>query len=125
MQDLIDEANKSINSKIEQITKVQNGETSGTGGLGQAAKVFLMGHPLEANNLREVWSRHLADLNGRMNKRLRQMQDAQNEERTLGWTKRFCKIVVPDLLARLLCYRYIILWKLCQKKYLLRYFNFT
>jgi hypothetical protein len=42
-----------------------------------------------------------------MNKRLRQMQDAHNEERTLGWTKRFCKIVVPDLLARLLCYRYM------------------
>ena len=107
MQDLIDEANKSINSKIEQITKVQNGETSGTGGLGQAAKVFLMGHPLEANNLREVWSRHLVDLKSRMTNRLAQMTDYKNKTRTLGWTWQVCRTVMPKILARMLTYRYI------------------
>lgn len=107
MQGMIKKADETINSRIDIITKYSQGNGGDGKGLSQQAKEFLLGHPLESNNLKEVWSRHLADLNGRMNKRLRQMQDAQNEERTLGWTKRFCKIVVPDLLARLLCYRYM------------------
>lgn len=107
MQDLIDAADKSINNKIEQITKVQNGETSATGGLGQAAKVFLMGHPLEANNLREVWSRHLVDLKSRMTNRITQMTDYKNKTRTLGWTWEVCRTVMPKILARMLTYRYI------------------
>ena len=107
MQGMIKKADETINNRIDIITKYSQGNGGDGKGLSQQAKEFLLGHPLESNNLKEVWSRHLADLNGRMNKRLRQMQDAQNEERTLGWTKRFCKIVVPDLLARLLCYRYM------------------
>lgn len=107
MQDLIDAADKSINNKIEQITKVSSGETSGSSGLGQAAKVFLMGHPLESNNLREVWSRHLVDLKSRMTNRLTQMSDYRNKTRTLGWTWEVCRTVVPKLLARMLTYRYI------------------
>ena len=107
MQDLIDVADKSINNKIEQITKVSSGETSGSSGLGQAAKVFLMGHPLESNNLREVWSRHLVDLKSRMTNRLTQMTDYRNKTRTLGWTWEVCRTVVPKLLARMLTYRYI------------------
>ena len=107
MQDLIDAADKSINNKIEQITKVQNGESSATGGLGQAAKVFLMGHPLESNNLREVWSRHLVDLKSRMTNRLTQMTDYKNKTRTLGWTWQVCRTVMPKILARMLTYRYI------------------
>ena len=106
MQSLIDAADKSINNKIEQITKVQTGETSATGGLGQAAKVFLMGHPLEANNLREVWSRHLVDLKSRMSNRLSQMTDSTNSERTLGWTLKFCRVTLPAILSRMLVYRY-------------------
>ena len=107
MKALIDAADKSINSKIEQITKVQSGETSATGGLGQAAKTFLLGHPLESNNLREVWSRHLGDLNMRMTNRLQQMTDTNNKTRTLGWTIQVCRTVVPEILARMLTYRYI------------------
>ena len=107
MQDLIDAADKSINNKIDQITKVSSGETAGSGGLSQAAKVFLMGHPLEANNLREVWSRHLVDLKSRMTNRLAQMTDYRNKTRTLGWTWEVCRTVVPKLLARMLTYRYI------------------
>lgn len=107
MKALIEAADKSINSKIEQITKVQQGETGATGGLGQAAKTFLMGHPLESNNLREVWSRHLGDLNMRMTNRLQQMTDTNNKTRTLGWTIQVCRTVVPEILARMLTYRYI------------------
>lgn len=106
MQALIDAADKSINNKIEQITKVQNGESSATGGIGQAAKVFLMGHPLEANNLREVWSRHLVDLKSRMSNRLSQMTDSTNSERTFGWTLKFCRVTIPAILSRMLVYRY-------------------
>lgn len=107
MKALIEAADKSINSKIEQITKVQQGETGATGGLGQAARTFLMGHPLESNNLREVWSRHLSDLNMRMTNRLQQMTDTNNKTRTLGWTIQVCRTVVPEILARMLTYRYI------------------
>ena len=107
MKALIDSADKSINAKIEQIAKVQTGETSATGGLGQAAKTFLLGHPLESNNLKEVWSRHLADLNMRMTNRLNQMTDYTNKTRTLGWTLYVCRTVVPKVLARMLTYRYI------------------
>lgn len=108
MQDLIDAADKSINNKIDQITKVQGGSTANnTGGLGQAAIQFLNGHPLESNNLREVWSRHLVDLKSRMTNRLAQMTDTSNKTRTLGWTIQVCRTKVPEILARMLTYRYI------------------
>ena len=66
-----------------------------------------MGHPLEANNLREVWSRHLVDLKSRMTNRLAQMTDYKNKTRTLGWTWQVCRTVMPKILARMLTYRYI------------------
>lgn len=106
MQLLIDEANRSILSKIDTITKVSTGGSNGKG-LSQSVKEFLIGHPLESDNLKEVWSRHLVDLKSRMNKRLRQMTDINNSTRTLGWIVAFCKQTVPDILARMLCYRYM------------------
>jgi len=44
----------------------------------------------------------------RKNRRLKQMQDIGNVERTLGWSVNFCKTVLPDLYARLFAYRYLL-----------------
>jgi len=54
-----------------------------------------MGHPLESNNLREVWSRHLADLNTRMTNRLSIMTNYKDKTRTLGWIWQVCRTKVP------------------------------
>lgn len=108
MQDMITGADTEIKHKIEQITKSPQGESYGKEtGLGSAARTFLMGHPIEAETLNGIWSRHLADLNTRMNKRLHQMTDFENETRTLGWTKNIlCTEVCSEILARMIAYRY-------------------
>ena len=108
MNDLITEADKVIRKKIEDIAKASApGSTSGKDtGLTKAALQFLTGHPLEAGNLTDVWSRHLGDLKSRMSTRIAQMTDISNPQRTLGWTIRFCRTVVPELLARMLAVRY-------------------
>jgi hypothetical protein len=108
MQLIIDEADKTIKDRIELITKsqVQNQGGQNDSGLTKAAIQFLAGHPLEKNNLLEIWSRHLADLKMRMNSRLKTMIDANNPTRTIGWTKNFCLTSIPYILARVLTYRY-------------------
>lgn len=107
MTDMITAADTEIKHKIELITKSPTSQNySKETGLGEKAIQFLAGHPIEAENLQGVWSRHLADLNNRMSQRIHQMTDFENEERTLGWTRLLCVIVFPDLLARLMTYHY-------------------
>ena len=107
MTDMITAADNEIKRKIELITKSPTSQNYGKEtGLGEKAIQFLAGHPIEAENLQGVWSRHLADLNNRMSQRIHQMTDFENEERTLGWTRLLCVSVFPDLLARLMTYRY-------------------
>ncbi len=107
MKFIIDEADKTIRDRIEKITKSSQTPTAGNeSGLTKAAVQFLAGHPLEADNLLEIWSRHLTDLKYRMNARIKMMTDTGNSTRTLGWTLTFLQNVIPDLLARLLTYRY-------------------
>lgn len=105
MKLLIEEADKTIKDRIEKLTKTsQSGGNEA--GLTKTAIQFLAGHPLEADNLLEIWSRHLVDLKQRMSKRLKIMTDVNNTTRTLGWTIAFVKETIPEILARLLTYRY-------------------
>jgi hypothetical protein len=106
MKFIIDEADKTIRDRIEKITKSSQTSSGNESGLTKAAIQFLAGHPLEADNLLEIWSRHLTDLKYRMNARIKMMTDTGNSTRTLGWTLTFLQNVMPDLLARLLTYRY-------------------
>lgn len=107
MQKLITAADNEIKHKIEIITKAPTGENYGKeSGLGSAAIKFLAGHPLEAETLQGIWSRHLGDLQNRMNTRIKQMTDFNNPGRILGWTKKLLGVIVPDILARLLVLRY-------------------
>lgn len=107
MEDLIKAADETIKNKIQIITKANvSPAASKESGLGAAAIQFLAGHPIEANNLTEVWSRHLADLKTRMNNRIKIMTDANNPVRTLGWTLNMCRTVFPEFFARMLTYRY-------------------
>ena len=76
MEDLIKAADETIKNKIQIITKANaSPAASKESGLGAAAIQFLAGHPVEANNLTEVWSRHLGDLKMRMNNRIKIMTD--------------------------------------------------
>ena len=107
MEDLIKAADETIKNKIQIITKANvSPAASKESGLGTAAIQFLAGHPIEANNLTEVWSRHLADLKTRMNNRIKIMTDANNPVRTLGWTLNMCRTIFPEFFARMLTYRY-------------------
>ena len=106
MKFIIDEADKTIRDRIEKITKSSQSSSGNESGLTKAAIQFLSGHPLEADNLLEIWSRHLTDLKYRMNARIKMMTDIGNSTRTLGWTLTFLQNVMPDLLARLLTYHY-------------------
>jgi len=61
MKLLIEEADKTIKDRIEKLTKTSQSGGNETG-LTKSAIQFLAGHPLEADNLLEIWSRHLVDL---------------------------------------------------------------
>lgn len=107
MQKLITAADNEIKHKIEIITKSPTGQNYGReSGLGTEVIKFLAAHPLEAETLQGIWSRHLGDLQTRMNTRIKQMTDFNNPNRTLGWIKTVLRDSFPDILARLLALRY-------------------
>ncbi|WQJ53264.1 MAG: hypothetical protein [Wendovervirus sonii] len=102
----IEGASAAIKESIEQVCSVFNKGQDAK--LGDKLKQFFLSHPLQASRLKELWTAHETELKMRKNRRLKQMQDYGNVERTIGWSANFCKTVLPDLYGRLFAYRYIL-----------------
>ena len=112
METLIEGADKVIKSKIEIVCRAtQQGQTGGWSdnkSLGERIASFIRKHPMKASELTLLWERHKAELDTRMEMRLDQLKDMSNETRIGGWATSTCKTVIPEIIAGLLTYRYLL-----------------
>lgn len=107
MQDLLTKATQEINTKIEQVCRTS---TTDTGGVFANVSKFLSKHPMKADELKNLWGRYASVLQQRMDNRIRQMGDTRDKTKAVGWSYAVIRNVVPTTIARMLTYKYLLLF---------------
>ena len=107
MQELLTKATQEINTKIEQVCRTS---TTDTGGVFANVSKFLSKHPMKADELKNLWARYASVLQQRMDNRIRQMGDTRDKTKAVGWSYAVIRNVVPTTIARMLTYKYLLLF---------------
>lgn len=107
MQELLTKATQEINTKIEQVCRTS---TTDTGGVFANVSKFLSKHPMKADELKNLWGRYASVLQQRMDNRIRQMGDTRDKTKAVGWSYAVIRNVVPTTIARMLTYKYLLLF---------------
>jgi hypothetical protein len=109
MNKLKEGATKEITTKIEQVCRVANSGSSNfatNSDMGTKIASFISKHPMKAATLTNLWTRHEADLDSRIEMRIEQMTNYGDTTHIMGWAANVCQTVVPEVIARMLTYRY-------------------
>ena len=109
MNKLKEEAKREITTKIEQVCRVANSGSSNfanNSGMGTKIASFISKHPMKAATLTNLWARHEVDLETRIEMRIEQMTNYGDTTHIMGWAANVCQTVVPEVIARMLTYRY-------------------
>lgn len=109
MNKLKEGATKEITTKIEQVCRVANSGSSNYANntdMGSKIASFISKHPMKAATLTNLWTRHEADLDSRIEMRIEQMTNYGDTTHIMGWAANVCQTVVPEVIARMLTYRY-------------------
>ena len=109
MNKLKEGATKEITTKIEQVCRVANSGSSNfanNSDMGTKIASFISKHPMKAATLTNLWNRHEADLDSRIEMRIEQMTNYGDTTHIMGWAANVCQTVVPEVIARMLTYRY-------------------
>ena len=109
MNKLKEGATKEITTKIEQVCRVANSGSSNfatNSDMGTKIASFISKHPMKAATLTNLWARHEADLDSRIEMRIEQMTNYGDTTHIMGWAANVCQTVVPEVIARMLTYRY-------------------
>lgn len=104
MDRLMKDATERIHTQIDHVCRLSN--SGNNSGISDKVRGFLVKHPLKAAALKNMWSRHLNDLERRRDDRLKHMGDYENIDYVTGWAANLCRVVVPEVLARMFTYRY-------------------
>jgi hypothetical protein len=109
MNKLKEGATKEITTKIEQVCRVANSGSSNfasNSDMGTKIASFISKHPMKAATLTNLWNRHEVDLDTRIEMRIEQMTNYGDTTHIMGWAANVCQTVVPEVIARMLTYRY-------------------
>lgn len=104
MEAMRDAADKEIMAKIDIICRTNNTENMG---LSTKLAAFIRKHPMRAERLKGVWSRHKSELNTRMERRLKNIYDPTGNS-AMSMCMTFLVDTYPKLLAMMITYKSLI-----------------
>ena len=104
MEAMRDAADKEIMAKIDIICRTNNTENMG---LSTKLAAFIRKHPMRAERLKGVWSRHKSELNTRMERRLKNIYDPTGNS-AMSMCMTFLIDTYPKLLAMMITYKSLI-----------------
>ena len=104
-----------IKEKIPIICRTTNDDKSTT--LSSRIRGFFSKHPIQEKSLLSIWEQHSTELDMRKSNRLKQMTNFADRTRVLGWYGYILKNIVPEVFARILTYRHILVFLKQQNIY--------
>lgn len=106
MQELKKGATEQINKQIEIVCRMGNGENMPKG-LSGTVTDFIVKHPMRAENLKALWKRHEADLDMRIQRRIKAITSPTGPCEAV---QTFLRVTVPTLLAMMITYKSLLVF---------------